>query len=131
MENSKTFTVISALSYQRVDKRFHELLLRVCNASFWNNNYKLCHTLTSTVCQQQRNLKQKFISLLKRFRVSEDLQGLETQRGAIARNITGNFSYYHTLWFCLFFSLIAHWLCSGFKSITYILVYLNFVIFFI
>uniref|UniRef100_A0A1B6LTQ9 Phosphofurin acidic cluster sorting protein 2 n=1 Tax=Graphocephala atropunctata TaxID=36148 RepID=A0A1B6LTQ9_9HEMI len=38
---------------------------------------------------RQRNLKQKFISLLKRFRVSEDLQGLEAERGTIGRNISG------------------------------------------
>ncbi|KAG8272915.1 Phosphofurin acidic cluster sorting protein 1 [Homalodisca vitripennis] len=41
---------------------------------------------------RQRNLKQKFISLLKRFRVSEDLQGLEAERGTIGRNISGKFS---------------------------------------
>ncbi|XP_054259637.1 phosphofurin acidic cluster sorting protein 2 [Macrosteles quadrilineatus] len=38
---------------------------------------------------RQRNLKQRFISLLKRFRVNEDLQGLETERGTIGRNISG------------------------------------------
>ena len=35
-----------------------------------------------SVCRQQRNLKQKFIALLKRFKITEDLQGLEDEDGA-------------------------------------------------
>ncbi|XP_039283108.1 phosphofurin acidic cluster sorting protein 1 isoform X1 [Nilaparvata lugens] len=38
---------------------------------------------------RQRNLKQKFISLLKRFRVSEDLQGLAADRETIGRKLSG------------------------------------------
>lgn len=42
-------------------------------------------------CFQQRNLKQKFISLLKRFRVSEDLQGLDHDQEelAMSHKLTG------------------------------------------
>lgn len=36
---------------------------------------------------QQRNLKQKFIALLKRFRVSEDLQGLENDQEEMAQKL--------------------------------------------
>uniref|UniRef100_A0A1B6CBC7 Phosphofurin acidic cluster sorting protein 2 n=1 Tax=Clastoptera arizonana TaxID=38151 RepID=A0A1B6CBC7_9HEMI len=38
---------------------------------------------------RQRNLKQKFIALLKRFRVSEDLQGLDPDRETISRKLSG------------------------------------------
>ncbi|XP_075222102.1 phosphofurin acidic cluster sorting protein KrT95D isoform X2 [Lycorma delicatula] len=38
---------------------------------------------------RQRNLKQKFIALLKRFRVSEDLHGLASDRETIGRKLSG------------------------------------------
>ncbi|XP_069681566.1 phosphofurin acidic cluster sorting protein 2 isoform X2 [Periplaneta americana] len=38
---------------------------------------------------RQRNLKQKFIALLKRFRVSEDLQGLDNDQEAIGQKLSG------------------------------------------
>lgn len=38
---------------------------------------------------QQRNLKQKFISLLKRFRVNEDLQALDNDQETISRKLSG------------------------------------------
>ncbi|XP_018904006.1 phosphofurin acidic cluster sorting protein 2 isoform X2 [Bemisia tabaci] len=38
---------------------------------------------------RQRNLKQKFISLLKRFRVNEDLQALEAGRETISHKLSG------------------------------------------
>uniref|UniRef100_T1HHA2 Phosphofurin acidic cluster sorting protein 2 n=1 Tax=Rhodnius prolixus TaxID=13249 RepID=T1HHA2_RHOPR len=38
---------------------------------------------------RQRNLKQKFISLLKRFRVNEDLHGLDTDREVISSKLAG------------------------------------------
>ena len=40
---------------------------------------------------QQRNLKQKFIALLKRFKITEDLQGLEHDEagGMDATKLTG------------------------------------------
>ncbi|XP_021917147.1 phosphofurin acidic cluster sorting protein 1 isoform X2 [Zootermopsis nevadensis] len=38
---------------------------------------------------RQRNLKQKFIALLKRFRVSEDLQGLDNDQEAIGQQLSG------------------------------------------
>lgn len=38
---------------------------------------------------RQRNLKQKFIALLKRFRVNEDLHGLDADRGRISRKLAG------------------------------------------
>ncbi|XP_063231551.1 phosphofurin acidic cluster sorting protein 1 isoform X2 [Bacillus rossius redtenbacheri] len=39
---------------------------------------------------RQRNLKQKFIALLKRFRVSEDLQGLDNDQEEIGQKLTGD-----------------------------------------
>jgi hypothetical protein len=38
-------------------------------------------------------LKQKFIALLKRFRVSEDLQGLDNDQEAIGQQLTGKCTF--------------------------------------
>jgi hypothetical protein len=37
-------------------------------------------------------LKQKFIALLKRFRVSEDLQGLDNDQEAIGQQLSGGYT---------------------------------------
>jgi hypothetical protein len=39
-------------------------------------------------------LKQKFIALLKRFRVSEDLQGLDNDQEAIGQQLSGMCTIY-------------------------------------
>jgi hypothetical protein len=44
------------------------------------------------VIKQQRNLKQKFIALLKRFRVNEDLHSLENDRETISQKLSGIFN---------------------------------------
>lgn len=56
-----------------------------------------CMVVVSDVCNtfsqfQQRNLKQKFIALLKRFRVSEDLQGLDHDQEelSMSHKLTGD-----------------------------------------
>lgn len=40
---------------------------------------------------RQRNLKQKFVALLKRFKITEDLQGLENEADEDPTKLTGNF----------------------------------------
>ncbi|GLH16283.1 Phosphofurin acidic cluster sorting protein 2 [Gryllus bimaculatus] len=49
----------------------------------------LLATYARVLCLQQRNLKQKFIALLKRFRVSEDLQGLDNDQEEIGQKLSG------------------------------------------
>lgn len=44
-----------------------------------------------TYSEQQRNLKQKFIALLKRFRVNEDLHSLDNDRETISQKLSGMF----------------------------------------
>lgn len=43
---------------------------------------------------RQRNLKQKFVALLKRFKITEDLQGLENEADEDPTKLTGKLFYF-------------------------------------
>ncbi len=64
---------------------------------------------------QQRNLKQKFIALLKRFKITEDLQGLENEadEGCIDPTKLTGIDYYPLFCLAFFLSTFYNWFLIG------------------